>query len=565
MPVKKVVDNRVLGSPVCASVPWQFHLHSKLGVGPAQQGDNRSVDVPVTGQGQAFKLKSLLLRQVTVDEEGFRQLACLTGLTKLSLLQDAVPDAVGHGMNLDHLSLLSTLDTLHSLHVRSFQVNNGLTVERFAPLAPSLGHVTHLMLESRIDRFLGSTAGPLPGLLNALGHLTSLQQLHVCMPGVIRQNFSDAFKSLPQHIMSGLTHMELIKSGTGGKLSLDGNASDADMQWISINMSQLQQMAIGQSGSPHMTSAGIEHLRRMTALTHLSLANCSCVQAFSLTQLGDLANLTHVDLMNQLTLTDVELQAFSKSHNLTHLNLRGCWKVCLARLGPGKEPSDQPTTIQQSNCHLLAVWPKLQHLDVSETKVGDEGLAQLSVLPELRSLRLRRCWNITSGCTGGLRHLIKGAARFSLRALDCRHTNLDDGAAECIAMLPSLVYLDVSQTYVTSLGLMALCQGHLASSIRHLSLSRLNLLDEVMPKLVLMRDLRTLDLSHCRCVTQSGLVALLSPTDRPPRLRSAMLEGCWGVPLSIIISELMASVLPQWSAETRGDAADFFWRPDVTA
>lgn len=43
---------------------------------------------------------------------------------------------------------------------------------------------------------------------------------------------------------------------------------------------------------------------------------------------------------------------------------------------------------------VTEAWPHLSHLDLSETKAGDDALSQVSHCKLLHVLRLRQCWGV---------------------------------------------------------------------------------------------------------------------------------------------------------------------------
>jgi len=95
----------------------------------------------------------------------------------------------------------------------------------------------------------------------------------------------------------------------------------------------------------------------------------------------------------------------------------------------------------------LARMPDLQRLDLSHTRITDEGMMNLKSAPKITELKLFYAEWITDQ---GMR-AIKGWKH--LKRLDVRGTRVSDGTLEIVSDLHTLEALDVSNTEVTDLGL----------------------------------------------------------------------------------------------------------------
>lgn len=128
-----------------------------------------------------------------------------------------------------------------------------------------------------------------------------------------------------------------------------------------------------------------------------------------------------------------------------------------------------------TNTDLLSLsgLPKLEYLSLSSCGIGDEGLANVSSLSNLKQLTL----NATHVSNNGLRHL-KGLSNLErldfsstdvgddglahltsvpqLKALLLRDTKLSDNGMPVVARFSTLLILDVSGTQVSNSGLVAL-------------------------------------------------------------------------------------------------------------
>ena len=85
-------------------------------------------------------------------------------------------------------------------------------------------------------------------------------------------------------------------------------------------------------------------------------------------------------------------------------------------------------------------------IDLTETKITDDDLENLAVLPELASLTLHG----TEVSNNGLNHL---TALKSLKELDLSNTNINDDGLKILAEIKTLEKLHLHATAVTSKGL----------------------------------------------------------------------------------------------------------------
>ncbi len=117
----------------------------------------------------------------------------------------------------------------------------------------------------------------------------------------------------------------------------------------------------------------------------------------------------------------------------------------------------------------LARLPDLERLDLSHTRITDEGMMNLKPAPKISELKLFYAEWITDQ---GMR-AIKGWKH--LKRLDVRGTRISDGTLEIVGELNGLEALDISNTEVTDLGLeslialdnlkeLTLGKGHLSMS-----------------------------------------------------------------------------------------------------
>jgi Leucine-rich repeat (LRR) protein len=152
------------------------------------------------------------------------------------------------------------------------------------------------------------------------------------------------------------------------------------------------------------------------------------------------------------------------------VNLRGSW-------------------INDADMIELGRLPDLERLDLSHTRISDEGMLNLKPAPKIKDLKLFYSeWITDQGLTA-----IKDWKH--LQRLDVRGTRISDGALEIVSHMPGLEALDIAQTEVTDLGL-----DHLIGlvNLKELSLGRGRLSNFGLVALRMLPTLTYLDLSGAR-------------------------------------------------------------------
>jgi Leucine-rich repeat (LRR) protein len=125
-------------------------------------------------------------------------------------------------------------------------------------------------------------------------------------------------------------------------------------------------------------------------------------------------------------------------------------------------------------------------VDLSHTRISDEGLLHLRPARQIRELNLLYTEQITDL---GL-NAIKGWT--SLKRLNVRGTRISDPTLAIIGKLPQLEYLDIANTNVTEAGLDSLVP---LTKLRHLAMGRSRFRDDALAVLRLLTTLESLDLS----------------------------------------------------------------------
>jgi internalin A len=147
------------------------------------------------------------------------------------------------------------------------------------------------------------------------------------------------------------------------------------------------------------------------------------------------------------------------------------------------------TWVEDSELPDLAGLPKLARLDLSHTRITDEGLLYLKSATQIEDLNLYYAEQITDQ---GM-NAIKGWKQ--LKGLNVRGTRISDGALAIIGTLTGLVSLDIADTQITDNGLDSLVS---LTQLREFSLGRSKVGDNALEVLRLMTTLESLDLSGPR-------------------------------------------------------------------
>jgi len=133
--------------------------------------------------------------------------------------------------------------------------------------------------------------------------------------------------------------------------------------------------------------------------------------------------------------------------------------------------------------------PDLERLDLSHTRISDEGMLNLKAAPKIKELKLFYSeWITDQGMTA-----IKGWKQ--LKRLDVRGTRISDGTLAIVSQLTGLEALDVAHTEVTDVGLENLIT---LVNLRELAVGRGRLSNNGLVVLRMLPTLTLLDLSGAR-------------------------------------------------------------------
>ena len=151
--------------------------------------------------------------------------------------------------------------------------------------------------------------------------------------------------------------------------------------------------------------------------------------------------------------------------------------------------------VNDSEMIELAALPKLERLDLSHTRISDEGLLHLRPARQIQDLNLLYAEQITDQGMNAIRDW------HALKALNLRGTRITDGTLAMVAKLTQLESLDVAATGVSENGLAGLIP---LTRLKHLALGRNRLNDSTLDALRFLQTLESLDLSGPRNVNRNA-------------------------------------------------------------
>jgi Leucine-rich repeat (LRR) protein len=143
----------------------------------------------------------------------------------------------------------------------------------------------------------------------------------------------------------------------------------------------------------------------------------------------------------------------------------------------------------------LAALPKLERLDLSHTRISDEGLLHLRPARQIQDLNLLYAEQITDQGMNAIRDW------HTLKVLNVRGTRITDSTLAMVAKLTQLESLDIASTAVTENGLAGLIP---LTRLKHLALGRNRLNDNALDVLRFLQTLESLDLSGPRGVNRNA-------------------------------------------------------------
>ncbi len=152
------------------------------------------------------------------------------------------------------------------------------------------------------------------------------------------------------------------------------------------------------------------------------------------------------------------------------------------------------TWVNDSELLDLAALPGLERLDLSHTRISDEGLLYLRPAKRIRELNLLYAEQITDQGMNAIKQWS------DLRRLNVRGTRIGDGTMAVASGLPQIESLDVTGTAITENGLDNLIP---LVKLKRLEMGRNRLREDALVVLRLVTDLEWLDLSGPRSVNRN--------------------------------------------------------------
>jgi hypothetical protein len=137
----------------------------------------------------------------------------------------------------------------------------------------------------------------------------------------------------------------------------------------------------------------------------------------------------------------------------------------------------------------LARLPSLEQLDLSHTRITDEGMLHLKAAPRIVDLNLYYAELVTDQGMTAIRDWKR------LKRLNVRGTRISDGTLQIVSRMTGLEALDIANTQVTDNGLDYLLT---LTNLRELAIGRSRLSDNALAVLRMLPTLTYLDLSGAR-------------------------------------------------------------------
>lgn len=309
----------------------------------------------------AFTLKQLNLTSTSVTSECVDSLSSLEHLQSLSIEQTHIEDRSGRCAD-----ALANLKELRSLNLRGISLRNAA----LRTLCESLCGLEELNLGFTLISDTGLTS------------LHNLQRLRVldldsCK---VSDTSSNEFAALRNLRVLNLSDTLL---GGGNWHSLSFLQSMPNLRWLDISFAGLFDLHLenlhGLNGLRYLacdsrlvTNEGLQHiLCHRHTLEHLNVYSCR-ISDHGAAMISRIRSLRSLELCGSI-LTDDGVRTLCNLHNLEHLNLQQNYI------------SDAPIPM------LVASMPKLQSLNLANTRISGAALSELSKLPWLRTLTVNGC------------------------------------------------------------------------------------------------------------------------------------------------------------------------------
>lgn len=334
-------------------------------------------------------------------------------------------------------------------------------------------------------------------ILERLQHLNSLKELvfdHATFPaneriglgyleGVRHVSFIDSDNPNPMiHEASQLNSVESLTvegRSSGKSLSRESLLSLLEMQ----NLVALDLIDVG------VTNAGVEILSQISSLKKLSLDWNSDITPMSFKYLSKLRNLESLSLK--------DIASGGGLNQLSQLTQLSTLQLSL-------------TDITDKDLKALSKFPRLKSLDLSRTKITDDGLAHLLSLKELEELTLVR----TDISKQGLDTISKIA---TIQKLNISFTKISNDSMKPVSELDNLRWLSIASTEIKPGGLNPLLH---CTKLEHISLSYNDVSDEDACVIAKLPNLQSIYIVNTK-ITDRSIPCFVSM----PKLQTLDIEG----------------------------------------
>ena len=273
-----------------------------------------------------------------------------------------------------------------------------------------------------------------------------------------------------------------------------------------------------------------KHLQPLKNLEEVSLVRCTQLSDADFDYFKNNTKLAKLDLTSCSRLTDAGIAKLKMFKNLKELKLTSCTRLTdksLDHLAALKNLE----VLYIDQCRNLKAWdklkafPKLREVRVDYTNIDDAGVKVLAQLPNLKTLSLKYCRQLTPAA---LKSLAAGKAKIeslnlsyvrtlkdadlaplaqmqSLKTLDMSSTVITDTGMSQLVKIPQLSSLVLSYVQVTDAGLKTLAKKQ---TLTQLQFYNGQFTDAGLAEIAKLPKLKHLELARCRKLTDKGLKVL---------------------------------------------------------
>ena len=318
--LEKLKITRAMLKDEIISLKFLHNLHNLIHLELNELGDIKSGSSIAT----SIQLETLILHNTTFSD--YSVLTNLTNLTELFLT------AKREVANLDWISNLTKLEVL----ILDLFHNDNNAVEKISEISSIRElYLTNTLITTTeyFTKLNNLTMLVIRGCINLedFSYLSECNNLREIVIGS---------QTLPENILSYLTHLESIKLSVEGrgeydytplinnkiltKLNLGIVITDNDDMKIISTISNLEDLAIESEIEVYFDNEGLSHLSKLTRLVNLNISGNDLITDEGLSHLSKLTRLVNLDISRNDSITDEGLSHLSKLEKLETLNLIYC-------------------------------------------------------------------------------------------------------------------------------------------------------------------------------------------------------------------------------------------------